>query len=60
MKRENFKAKVEVDNKYSNTFLYEVSVTTNGYQVITLPTLSVDDLRELNKVIRKFLKHENL
>ena len=60
MKRENFKAKVEVDNKYSNTFLYEVSVTTNGYQVITLPTLSLDELRELNKVIRKFLKHENL
>lgn len=60
MKRENFKAKVEVDNKYSNTFLYEVSVTNNGYQVITLPTLSLDELRELNKVIRKFLKHENL
>ena len=58
MKRPKFKAKVDIDCRYSNILIYEVSVTTNGYQTISFPLMSLDELKELKKVISKFLKNE--
>ena len=60
MKRPKFKAKVDIDCRYSNILIYEVSVTTNGNQTISFPLMSLDELKELKKVISKFLKHENI
>lgn len=61
MKRPKFKAKVDIDCRYSNTLIYEVSVTTtNGHQIISFPQMSLDELKELNEVISKFLKDENI
>ena len=60
MKRPKFKAKVDIDCRYSNTLIYEVSVTTNGHQIISFPQMSLDELKELNEVIYKFLKDENI
>lgn len=37
MKRPKFKAKVDIDCRYSNTLIYEVSVTTNGHQTMSFP-----------------------
>lgn len=56
MKRPKFKAKIDIDCRYSNILIYEVSVTTNGNQTISFPLMSLDELKELNKVISKFLK----
>lgn len=58
MKRPKFKAKVDIDCRYSNTLIYEVSVTTNGHQTMSFPQMSLDELKELNEVISKFLKDE--
>lgn len=60
MKRPKFKAKVDIDCRYSNILIYEVSVTTNGNQTISFPLMSLDELRELKKVISKFLKNEDI
>lgn len=60
MKRPKFKAKVDIDCRYSNTLIYEVSVTTNGHQTMSFPQMSLDELKELNEVIFKFLKDENI
>lgn len=54
MKRPKFKAKVDIDCRYSNTLIYEVSVTTNGHQTMSFPQMSLDELKELNEVISKF------
>lgn len=35
-------------------------LTTNGHQIISFPQMSLDELKELNEVISKFLKDENI
>lgn len=60
MKRPKFKAKVGIDCRYSNTLIYEVSVTISGHQTIFFPQMSLDELKELKEVISKFLKDENI
>lgn len=56
MKRPEFKAKVDIDCRYSNILIYEVSVTTNGNQTISFPLMSLDELRELKKSNFKIFK----
>lgn len=56
MKRPKFKAKVDIDCRYSNILIYEVSVTTNGNQTISFPLMSLDELRELKKSNFKIFK----
>lgn len=47
--------------KYSNKYgrNIEVSISTNHYHWIGLPNLNMEDLKEMRKAIRKYIREEN-
>lgn len=42
-------------NKYDDRDI-ELSISTNGYHWIGLPNMNIQDLKELRKSIRKYIK----
>lgn len=45
-------------SKYKNGYYrdIELSISTNGYHWIGLPNMNIQDLKELRKSIRKYIK----
>lgn len=48
-------------SKYKNGYDrdIELSISTNGYHWIGLPNMNIQDLKELRKSIRKYIKKTN-
>jgi hypothetical protein len=43
-------------SKYKNGYDIDNSISTNGYHWIGLPNMNIQDLKELRKFIRKYIK----